>query len=66
MGKTVYLRSDVSQWELFKKEGNAVLDVEQNSLKILDSETALHNIQVVNQTYSRDKLIEQYGRIFDS
>lgn len=63
MGKTVYIRSDVSQWELFKKERIKVLDVERNDLKLIDSETAAHNAQIVKQKFSRAKLIEQYARI---
>lgn len=66
MGKTVYIRSDVAQWELFKKEGISVLDVERNELNLLDSESAAHNVQEVKKKFSRDKLIDQYSRIFDS
>ncbi|GEK45898.1 hypothetical protein HPA02_01810 [Bisbaumannia pacifica] len=64
MGKTVYLRSDVVQWELFKKEGIAVLDIERNDLKLLDFEVAAHNVQLIKKKFSREKLIEQYARIF--
>lgn len=66
MGKTIYLRSDVSQWELLNNEGITVLDVERNDLKLLDAESVDHNIQVVKERFSRDKLIEQYARIFGS
>lgn len=66
MGKTVYLRSDVSQWELLNNEGITVLDVERNDLKLLDAESVDRNIQVVKEKFSRDKLVEQYARIFSS
>ena len=66
MGKTVYLRSDVSQWELLNNEGITVLDVERNDLKLLDAESVDYNIQVVKEKFSQDKLVEQYARIFGS
>lgn len=66
MGKTVYLRSDVSQWELFNNQGITVLDVERNDLKLLDSESVANNVRLVKEKFSRDKLIEQYARIFGS
>jgi len=66
MGKTVFMRSDVSQWELFNNEGITILDVERSDLKLLDAESVDHNIEVVKKKFSRDKLIEQYARIFGS
>ena len=66
MGKTVFIRSDVSQWELFKNEGITVFDVERIDLKPLNFETASNNARMVKQKFSRAALIAQYARIFDS
>ena len=66
MGKTVFMRSDVSQWELFANEGITVLDIEHNDLKILDADAIANNVQIVREKFSRNKLVEQYARIFDS
>lgn len=66
LGKAVFMRTDVSQWELFKQEGITVFDVERNDFKPLTSETAVNNVQIVKQKFSRERLVEQYARIFDS
>lgn len=64
MGKTVYLRSDVSQWDFFKKEEISVLDCETKDLQVLDFELAVDNVHLVKKKFTREKLIEQYGRMF--
>lgn len=66
MGKTVFLRGDVSQWELFKNEGISVFDFERDDLKLLAAEDAVQNARLVRKKFSRDKLVDQYARIFDS
>jgi len=66
MGKAVYLRSDVSQWDFSQKEGITVFYVERDSLKPITFETSEKNAVLVKQEFSRDNLIEQYGRIFNS
>jgi hypothetical protein len=66
MGKTVFMRSDVSQWGLLNTAGIAVLDVERGDLKLLDTESASDNVKVIKERFSRGKLIEQYARIFGS
>lgn len=64
MGKTVYMRSDVSQWALFKEEGVKVFDVERFDLCLMDLAEARENARKVKARFSKERLKSQYERIF--
>jgi dTDP-N-acetylfucosamine:lipid II N-acetylfucosaminyltransferase len=66
LGKTVYLRSDVSQWGLFEKEGIKVFDIEQFELVALDSQVMWGNVEKIKKRFSRENLMEQYCEIFEN
>lgn len=66
MGKTVYLRSDVTQWSLFKELGVIVKDINEaelfSQLAYADSE---RNIEIIKSYFNSKTLLTQYERIFD-
>lgn len=66
MGKTVYMRSDVSQWDLFAEEGISVFDIQHFDLDVVNPLDAEENMDKVKLRFSRKKLIEQYSRIFNT
>lgn len=63
LGKTVYLRSDTTQWQFFQKKGLIVGDVsEMNSLKLLEVED---NRRKVELYFSKENLINQINFLRD-
>lgn len=66
MGKTVFIRSDVSQWDLFEKVGVEVFDINQFELVLMGSHPAWRNVEKIKNKFSREKLIDQYWEIFEN
>lgn len=64
LGKTVYLRPDVSSWKTLADKGLRVLDVETLDLRRLDAGEAHGNITRVKQVFSRTALTNQWQQIF--
>jgi len=64
LGKTVYMRCDVSQWQLFKSLNIRVFDASKFDGSLLDSEEASKNILRVREFFSRETLISQYSKVF--
>lgn len=62
LGKTVYLRSDTTQWELFKDKGILVRDFEE--LTDLDFDHNLNNIEKIKEHFSSERYHEQLIRLF--
>ena len=63
LGKTVYLRSDTTQWQFFKEQNIEVLDVED--ISILEIKQLKENTSKVKEYFSKENLINQYRRIFE-
>ena len=65
LGKTVYLRSDVTQWEFLKSLGLYILDVEQFDGTLLTPEQVERNKTIVKSYFSpenyRKQLLELYS-----
>lgn len=64
LGKTVYMRSDLSHWELFQVLGLKVCDVCDFDKTLLNPRDALNNKKKVIEFFSRQTLINQYAEIF--
>ena len=63
LGKTVYLRSDTTQWQFFKDKNIDVFDVENISpIEIKQLEL---NRSIVKGYFSKENLIKQYRRVFE-
>ena len=56
MGKTVYLRSNVSQWEFFKDMGLTVFDVQNFDSKLLTYEQRKKNNTIVKNYFSKENI----------
>jgi len=62
LGKTVYLRSDTTQWQLFQQKKIVIGDIEKlKSLETLDTEG---NKEIIKNQFSEQKLIEQLKEVF--
>lgn len=62
LGKTVFIRSDTTQWQFFKDKNIEVYD----SIKLdsIDKKEHLDNIIKVKEYFSEETLIKQYSEIF--
>lgn len=62
LGKTIYIRNDVSQWRFFKNKNIVVGDVQK--LTNLDTLNIENNQAKVKEYFSKEKLIEQLERLY--
>ncbi len=64
MGKRVYMRSDITPWQLFRDIGVKVYDIEDLDLTPIDEETKRGNQEIVKNYFSEENLKEQWRVIF--
>ncbi|HEY0823688.1 MAG TPA: TDP-N-acetylfucosamine:lipid II N-acetylfucosaminyltransferase, partial [Ramlibacter sp.] len=65
MGKKVHLRTDVSQWEMFRRLGLAVFPLDAFVPERLSPQEAARNREIVRREFSEERLQEQLSRIFE-
>lgn len=65
LGKTVYIRSDVTQWSILRELGVAIMDVTKLSLNELDSKCRSRNIDVIKAYFSKKNLYQQLNTLFE-
>lgn len=63
LGKTVYIRSDTTQWQFFKSKGIIIRDVEQ--LNTLESQNVNENITMIKTYFSQDNYSKQLENLFN-
>ena len=66
LGKTVYIRSDVSQWRLFKSKGIMVLNIDDFDLSTLAKEDKDRNVSLIKSNFNYQSLVDQYKNIYKS
>jgi dTDP-N-acetylfucosamine:lipid II N-acetylfucosaminyltransferase len=64
LGKKVYIRNDVTPWEMFEERGIKVLDVANIELSELDQATKQQNMEKVKEQFSKKYLIKQLETVF--
>lgn len=64
MGKSVYIRSDVTQWAFFKEKNIACLNVEYFSCRLISSHQSSNNVTCCLSYFNSDNLLRQYSEIF--
>lgn len=62
LGKTVYMRSDTTQWRFFKDKGVVIGDIEQ--LKNIDDLSPKKNKAIIEYYFSKENLLKQLNDIF--
>ncbi len=65
MGKKVYLRTDVTPWQLFQSMGLKVYDNADIDLRPLDEPSARRNREIVERHFSEPVLVDQLRAIFE-
>lgn len=64
LGKSVYMRSDVTQWFFLKNLGLELGDVQDFSLNLISPEHSLLNSKIIRDYFSRNTLKDQWAEIF--
>ena len=65
LGKKVYMRNDITPWELFRDIDVKVFDVENIELELLEQEIKEMNQQKIKNYFSENNLKKQLERIFN-
>jgi len=65
LGKKVYMRSDITSWQLFQNIGVKVFDVENIDLELIDEHTKRDNQQKIKKYFSEESYICQLKNIFE-
>lgn len=65
LGKKVYMRSDVTQWQFFKEHGIDVFDIEAFNLTDLEVEKVQHNRQYIKDYFSEKNYQQQLSELFN-
>ncbi|WP_168175734.1 TDP-N-acetylfucosamine:lipid II N-acetylfucosaminyltransferase [Nautilia sp. PV-1] len=66
LGKKVYMKSDITPWQMFNELGIKVFDVENIKLSLLDEKTKKENIEKIKIHFSEENLKKQLEEIFRS
>jgi hypothetical protein len=66
LGKKVYMRSDVSQWELFNKKNIKVYDIYNFNLDICCNEKLEKNKDIIKNYFSKKNYLYQLKKLFSS
>jgi len=56
LGKKVYMRSDITPWQLFKDIDVKVYDVENIEIELIDDTTRIANKEKIKEYFSKEKL----------
>lgn len=64
LGKTIYMRSDLSSSDFFSKSNINVFDVNELSLEILNKDIAHSNRLKIKDIFSNENLVLQFNNIF--
>jgi len=66
LGKTVYLRDDITSWKVFEDLGIVLKYVKNIDLVKLDDKTIESNISRVKSYFSKEQLVKDLNQIFNS
>lgn len=64
LGKKVFMRSDVSSWEVLAQRGVRLFDIDALDLAPMPAEQALVNQSIIQDYFCRERLVSQLGKIF--
>jgi hypothetical protein len=66
LGKKVYMRSDITPWQLFNDIDVKVFDVEDIQIDAIDEETKKENHQKIKEYFSEENYLKQLQNLFES
>jgi len=65
MGKKVYMRNDITPWNLFSDIGVKVFNFNDICLDLIDSKIMNRNIKIIKSYFSKENYLNQLVKIFD-
>lgn len=65
LGKTIYMRSTVSQYSFLQSLGLAIMEIDSFNMQMLSAEDASKNVELVNSFFSSDNLKAQLEHVFE-
>ena len=63
LGKTVYIRSDTTQWQLFEEKNIKIGDIAK--LTNLKCEEKVENIEAIKDYFSLENYLNQLNKLFE-
>lgn len=66
LGKKVYIRSDITPWQLFKDINVKVFDVQNIEIDLLDEKTKKENQTKIKEYFSKENYLLQLKNLFTS
>jgi dTDP-N-acetylfucosamine:lipid II N-acetylfucosaminyltransferase len=66
LGKKVYMRSDITPWQLFNDIDVKVFDVDDIEVNFIDEETKKENQQKIKEYFSEENYLKQLQNLFES
>lgn len=66
LGKKVYMRNDITPWQLFKDIGVKVFDVENIEIDLITEEERLDNQKKIKEYFSEENYHKQLENLFES
>lgn len=64
LGKTVFMRTDVTPWKSFAELGVTIFDVDQLNISRLSPDEAQRNRQIISEAFSEAALLSQLAEVF--
>jgi len=66
LGKKVYIRNDITTWELFKKLGIEIYNIEALNIDLIDKNMAIENKRKIKSYFSKENAKKQLENFFAS
>lgn len=66
LGKKVYMRSDISPWQLFKDIDVKVYDVANIEIDLIDKQVQKENQEKIKEYFSQENYLKQLQNLFES
>lgn len=64
LGKKVYMRSDITPWNLFKEKDIKVYDINEFNLELIDENIQKENKEKVKEYFSKEQYLRQLRKLF--
>lgn len=66
LGKKVYIRSDITTWQLFEDIDVKLYDVVDIQIDLMDKQTQKENQEKIKEYFSEENYLNQLKNLFES
>jgi dTDP-N-acetylfucosamine:lipid II N-acetylfucosaminyltransferase len=64
LGKSVYMRSDITSWDFFSQLGVTLFDINEFDLQRISHDESMKNIKIISTYFSKGSLIRQMQEVY--